>query len=300
MDIRELRQDEWAAVAELIFTSTNGWYRRNLNRTCFPGDDPSVARLFPEVYEALDPGCCLVAEIEGEMAGSCFYHPRETHVALGIMNAAEKFAGRGVARALLDEVVRRAAGQPVRLVSSALNLDSYSLYTRSGFVPFALFQDMYFPPGSSLPAPGGGGGVRSAGPEDVDAMVALEEELTGIRRGKDYRHFIGNEAGIWSVSMRNGDAGLEGFLCSVNHPGSRMLGPGVMRNTEAALALIGSELRRFGEETPVFLVPAAAKDLVNRLYAHGARNCELHVAQCHGEFREPGGILMPTFMPETG
>ncbi|NNM31351.1 MAG: GNAT family N-acetyltransferase, partial [Akkermansiaceae bacterium] len=256
------------------------------------------------VYEDLDPGCCLVAVHKGNgmIIGSCFYHPRETHVSLGIMNVHPNYFGDGIASLLLENVIgyAEAQGLPLRLVSSALNLDSYSLYTRSGFVPFALFQDMYFPPGSSLPAPGGGGGVRPAGPEDVDAMVALEEELTGIRRGKDYRHFIGNEAGIWSVSMRNGDAGLEGFLCSVNHPGSRMLGPGVMRNTEAALALIGSELRRFGEETPVFLVPAAAKDLVNRLYAHGARNCELHVAQCHGEFREPGGILMPTFMPETG
>jgi GNAT superfamily N-acetyltransferase len=298
MHIRDLRESEWETVASLIFSSTNAWYQRNLNRSCWPGDDPLVCRVFPEVYEALDPGCCLVAEVDGTVAGSCFYHPRETHVSLGIMNASAEHAGQGVARGLLEEVLRRAGEKPVRLVSSAMNLDSYSLYTRAGFSPFHLFQDMFFPPGRPLPPPGDG--VRPAREGDIDAMVALEEEISGIRRGKDYRHFITNEAGIWSVSVVEGSDGLDGFLCSVNHPGSRMLGPGVMRSATAAVGLLGAELARFGKEVPVFLVPARERKLVAALYGMGARNCELHVAQCRGVAQEPAGIVMPTFMPETG
>ena len=103
MRIRELHSDEWMAVAELIHVSTNAWYEANLNRSIFQRDDASGCLVFPEVYEALDPGCCLVAEEEdGRLMGSCFYHPRETHVSLGIMNAHPDFAGRGVARALLS------------------------------------------------------------------------------------------------------------------------------------------------------------------------------------------------------
>ena len=98
------------AVAELIHVSTNAWYQDNLNRSIFQRDDASGCLVFPEVYEALDPGCCLVAEEEGgRLMGSCFYHPRETHVSLGIMNAHPDFAGRGVAGALLAEIIRRAA-----------------------------------------------------------------------------------------------------------------------------------------------------------------------------------------------
>lgn len=123
----------------LIHSSTNQWYQENLNRGCFPDPDPLSCRIFPEIYEALDPGCCLIAEIEGEIAGSCFYHPRETHVSLGIMNAAPKFSGQRVARTLLDEVISRAEGKPVRLVSSALNLDPYFLYTRKGFTLHSLY-----------------------------------------------------------------------------------------------------------------------------------------------------------------
>ena len=298
MTIRELREDEWNAVARLVFDSTNAWYARHLHREVFSGD-PMVCRLFPEVYERLDPGCCLVAEVGGRIVGSCFYHPRETHVAVGIVNVDAGSAGRGVARRLMEEVLGRAGDLPVRLVSSAMNLDSYSLYTRLGFVPVALFQDMVF--GEEVEwdhlrrVP-----VRAARMEDVPAMVALEEELSGIRRGKDFRFFIENAQGIWHGSVVEGAEGLDGFLFSVDHPGSRILGPGVMRSTDAALSLVAAEAGRFAGGGPLMLIPAAEKDLVRELYAAGARNCELHVAQVRGEARPPGGIVMPTFMPETG
>ena len=108
---------------------------------------PTDALLFCEVYEDLDPGCCLIAECEetGRIAGSCFYHPRNTHVSLGIMNVSPDFFGQGIARSLLTKIIQIADEQslPVRLVSSAQNLDSFSLYTRQGFSPVQAFQDMY-------------------------------------------------------------------------------------------------------------------------------------------------------------
>ncbi len=303
MRIRGLREEEWDAVAELIHASTNGWYEKNLNRSIFQRDDFSGCRVFPEVYEALDPGCCLVGEEEGSgrLMGSCFFHPRETHMSLGIMNAHPDFAGRGVGRELLDEIVRRAEGKPVRLVSSAMNLDSFSLYTRAGFVPQEIYQDMYLPVEKGRPeAPAGAGAVRAATPEDADALVALEEGVSGIRRTKDYRFFLENRQGVWRVFVIEGDDGLEGFLVSIDHPGSCMLGPGVMRSEEAALALIHAQLTAMPERQPVFLVPGRAEKLVAALYAWGARNCEIHVAQVRGETKPFGGITMPTFMPETG
>ena len=298
MIIRKLRNGEWDLLAELIFDSTNDWYRRNLNRACFPGDDSSGCRIFPEVYEALDPGCCLVAEIDGEIAGSCFYHRRETHMSLGIMNASSKFSGQGVAKRLLAEVVDRAEGLPVRLVSSAMNLDSYSLYTRMGFVPTALYQDMIFPEGKTMPL--SDLDVRAAKLDDVDELVELEEEISGIRRRKDFVHFMENEAGIWRGYVHKAGGEIQGFLFSVDHPGSRMLGPGAMRDDEIAAALIARALEDFDGASPLMLIPAQG-GLVQRLYDYGARNCELHVAQQLGGSAEaPNGIVMPTFMPETG
>lgn len=298
MTIRELRQDEWDAVARLIFDSTNAWYARNLNREVFTGD-AMACRLFPEVYERLDPGCCLVADDGGVLMGSCFYHPRETHVSVGIVNVDARTAGRGVARRLMETVIEKAGGRPVRLVSSAMNLDSYSLYTRLGFAPVALFQDMVFGEGADMEelrrVP-----VREARMEDVEAMVAMEEELVGIRRGKDFRFVLENAQGIWHGSVVEGSDGLDGFLFSIDDPGSRILGPGVMRSSDAALSLIAAEAGRFEGGSPLMLVPATEKELVRELYAAGARNCELHVAQVRGDAQEFQGIVMPTFMPETG
>ena len=105
MKLRRLLPDEWDAVAELIHHSTNHWYEKNLNHGIFTGP-PSVARVFPEVYEAMDPGNCIVAvdDGSGRLAGSCFVHPRETHFSLGIMNVHPDFGGHGVARMILDEI----------------------------------------------------------------------------------------------------------------------------------------------------------------------------------------------------
>ena len=299
-----MNRSDWPQVAELICTSTNAWYQRNGKPAIFSAG-PESCLLFCEVYEDLDPGCCVVAEDEtsGRLMGSCFYHPRPTHVSLGIMNVHPDFFGRGVASALLRHITDLADRQslPVRLVSSAMNLNSFSLYTKAGFVPRAAFQDML------IPAPREGLNlssarsreVRQATPGDVPAIVELEAEVSGIRREKDYRYFLENRRGYWHVSVIEGKRGLDGFLCSIARPASTMLGPGAMRDDESAAALIVAELNHRRGLSPVFLVPVDRPALVQQIYAWGGRNCEIHFAQVRGGFAPFTGIVMPTFMPET-
>jgi ribosomal protein S18 acetylase RimI-like enzyme len=221
-------------------------------------------------------------------------------VALGIMNVHPNYFGQGIARRLLGFVIDFAeqAGKPVRLVSSAMNLDSFSLYTRAGFVPRTAYQDMYVP-SPALTAPHNS--IRPATLADVAALTTLELELNGISREQDYRYFVENQDGIWHVSVwENKQGDLDGFLVSVAHPGSNMLGPGISRTQAQAAALIEAELAHHPGRTPVFLVPVQCTELVQRMYAIGARNCELHFAQVRGAWQEPTGVVMPTFMPETG
>jgi GNAT superfamily N-acetyltransferase len=299
-------REDRAAVAELIYVSTNAWYQASGRAPIFAGG-PAVTELFADVYEALDPGCCVLAESArtGRLMGSCFYHPRETHVSLGIMNVHPAYFGRGVARRLLRHITdfADARGQPVRLVSSALNLDSFSLYTRAGFVPRCAYQDILLavPPGGLGETVPGLERVRPATAEDVDAIVALEREISGIARAGDYRHFLANEAGIWRLSVLPGpDGALEGVLASVAHPGSTMLGPGVARTAAGAAALLLYELDGHRGRSPVFLVPVECRELVRLVYAWGGRNCEVHFAQVRGAFQPFRGVTLPTFMPETG
>lgn len=305
--IRALRPDEWDEAATLIHQSTNAWYRTHLNREIF-GEDPLACRIFPEVYESLDPGCCLVAEDgAGKLIGSCFYHPRETHWSLGIMNSLP--GSHGAAKAILNKITRLAdaAGMPLRLVSSAFHLNSFSLYSKAGFVPLRVYQDMILAvPDTGMPlatAPHRVSFVRTATLEDLPAIVRLEREISGICREKDHRFFIENQQGIWTTLVIDspGGEGLDGFLTSIVHPGSRMLGPGISRDTEAALSLIWAQLDRGHRGfTPVWLAPADETELVQTCYQWGARNCELHLAQTRGGSRDHSGLIFPTFMPETG
>ncbi|MBL7037158.1 MAG: GNAT family N-acetyltransferase [Pirellulaceae bacterium] len=306
IQLRTMGPDDWDEVAELICDSTNAWYQAHGRPPSFTGPKDN-ARLFCSVYEQLDPGCCVVAEDcdAGRLAGSCFYHPRPTHVSLGIMNAHPDYFGQGVARRLLKYITDFAdqQGKPVRLVSSTLNLDSFSLYNRAGFVPRLVYQDMTMKvPDEGLDAePPCGGNVRDATPDDVVVMADLEMAINHIRREDDYRHFVENPDGIWHVSVLEDDkGGLDGFLVSLAHPAMRMLGPGIARSGQQAAALIHAELNRHRGCQPVWLVPSQCDELVRTMYDWGAVNCEMHFAQARGAWEAPSGIVMPTFMPETG
>jgi len=305
IELRQATRADWDEVAALIYLSTNHWYVANGKSAIFTGD-PSSTLLFCQVYEDLDPGCCLLAvdEATGTIAGSCFYRRRETHVSLGIMNAHPDHTGKGVARQLLA-FIRNFADEnrlPLRLVSSAMNLDSFSLYNRAGLAPYAVYQDMILDvPTTGIPDEiPAGKTVRDATLSDVDFMVALESDVLGIRRAGDFEYFISNKTGDWHMSViENAQGGLDGFLASIQHPGSSLLGPGCMRCDEDAVALIRRELHVCRGHTMVWLVPSSRPAIAQAMYALKARNCELHFAQTTGAPPQINGVVMPSFMPET-
>ena len=110
--VRKMAPTDRLEVAELIYFSTNLWYQVHGRQPVFTGG-PGVAEVYFDVYEALDPGCGVVAvhDQTRRIIGSCFYHPRETHVSLGIMNSHPAYAGTGVARALLRWIIDFADGR---------------------------------------------------------------------------------------------------------------------------------------------------------------------------------------------
>lgn len=293
-------------LARLIHHSTNEWYERNRGHRIFEGE-PDDCRIFPDLYAALDPGraVALRCAATGVIAASCFYHPRESHASLGIMNVDPAHAGRGLAGRLLREIIARAesAALPLRLVSSAMNLDSYSLYNRHGFVPTALYQDMLVPvPENGLPpAAGSLPAVRPAVAGDLPAILELEEQTAGLRRPGDIRYFLAHSGKIWRVFVVDcPNGGLDGYLTSSDHPASRVLGPGAARDDATALALVRAQLGHFRGRCPLVLVPADRPVLTRAFHDLGARIGEIHLAQARGPVPAPRGVVFPTFLPESG
>ncbi|MEM9161236.1 MAG: N-acetyltransferase, partial [Verrucomicrobiota bacterium] len=129
---------------------------------------------------------------------------------------------------------------------------------------------------------------------------ALEEELLGIRRGSDFEYFIRNENGLWNMSVVEEElGGITGFLASIAHPASSLLGPGCMRDDADAIALIKRELDARRGHTMVWLAPSDRPSIIREMYALKAKNCELHFAQSRGPAPAVKGVFIPTFMPET-
>ena len=132
-------------------------------------------------------------------------------------------------------------------------------------------------------------------------MVELELELSGINRERDFTYFIENTAGIWNTLVIEEASGqLSGFLSAVRHPASNMIGPGVANNEDQMIALIWAMLEFHQGNDAVVLVPSISQKIVQAMYRWGGRNCELHVSQCRGRWNPAAGIVIPTFMPETG
>lgn len=307
--IRPLLVSEHAAAARLIHQALVHWYESRLGQGARFGASHEGFRIFPEVYEALDAGQAVAAcdAASGELLGVSFVHPRPTHIAVGIVAVAPQAQSRGVARAMLAPVIRdaQASGRPVRLVSSLLNLDSFSLYSRLGFVPHTIYQDLFLAvPAAGLAHPPPAGVERVAPVRDPAAarrLADFEQEMQGIRREQDYACFLANRVGDWRVwASESAGGGLDGFLVASHHPACTMLGPGVARDEAAAAALLWRALDAMRGLSTVFLVPSQASGLVRQSYAWGARNVELHVAQSVGPVPPMRGIAFPTFLPETG
>lgn len=306
IDFTPLSAADHEPIARLLHHALVHWYESRLGQGAKFGDSHEPFLLFPAVYEALDPGQCVTARTDnGEIVGVCFSHERETHIAIGIVATAPAASGRGIARKMMTTVLAKAhrLGKPARLVSSLLNLDSFSLYTRLGFIPGAMFQDLLITvPETGLAAapPSGVAHVRQATLADVPHIADFEQAQQGIRREPDYAFFLRNEVGAWRVLVSESEDGaVNGFLAMSTHPSFTMIGPGLAATEETAIALLWQALDGLRGKTLVFLAPCTATALVRTAYSWGARNVELHVAQSTAPVATARGIVFPTFMPET-
>jgi GNAT superfamily N-acetyltransferase len=306
--LRPLTDADVPEYTRMLYASFNAWYwKHGLGRDFF-GCAPEDLAVIYDVYNDLTPGCCVAAfdANTGQIAGACFYSPRDTHVGLGIMCVHPNCGGRGIGRALVDHILqytREHGYRACRLVGSAINMDSFSLYNRLGFVPRAAFQDLVL----TVPETGLAGSipgedrVRPAALGDVPAMGALELEISGIKREIDYRYAIENPRKLFQACVyANHRGGIEGFLLSIKHTATSMIGPCVARTEEAALALIKHASPRYRGAAVLLVVPMDKRKIVEQLYAWRAVNVETHLAQIWGEFQPFRGVCLPSFLPESG
>jgi len=307
--LRPLEDKDLPEHSDLLYTAFNSWYWKHGWGRDYFGCTSQETSIFYDIYNDLTPGKSIAAfdKQTGRMMGSCFYHPREHHVSLGIMSVHPNYGGRGIGRKLVDHIINFTKEHDYkccRLVSSAINMDSFSLYNRAGFVPYVTYHDMVI----NVPENGafqyvakGMDRVREALPCDVSKMGDLEMEISAIRREIDYQYAVENPRGaLHAIVYENDQNEIEGFLISVKHPALNMLGPCVAKNEEVGIALIRKELERFRGTWALFSIPMDKRKMVEKMYEWQAVNVETHLKEVWGEFDGFKGVNMPSFLPETG
>jgi len=305
--LRKLEPTDVFAYCDMLKRSFNTWYwNHGWGQDYFQCATEELAVFF-DIYNAISPGHSVAAidPESGRLMGACFYHPREHHVSLGIMSVDPDYFGRGVGKSLVRHITDFADTEgyrSLRLVGSAINMDSFSLYNRAGFAPRQSYHDMVI----TVPSTGPHGSlpkekVRYATPADIPAIAALEMEISGISREGDYRYCIGDPGGRLHASVvENADGAIEGFAVSILHPALNMIGPAFARTEAQMLALIHNELPRFAGSGVLLVIPMDKRELVLTLYDWGARNVETHLFQVRGHFHGFHGVNLPSFLPETG
>ena len=303
-----LRDRDLPDYTQMLYQSFNTWYWNHGWGKDYFGCTAQDTRIFYDIYCDISPGHSIAAfdARTRKLIGACFYHPREHHVSLGIMCVHPDAWGRGVGRSLVEHIlsiVRNNRYFSCRLVGSAMNMDSFSLYNRCGFAPKAAYHDMVVAVSDKTLAVRvpGQEHVRQAEAPDVALMGDLEMEVSGIQREIDYRYAIENPRQVLHAAVYENDRGtIDGFMISIKHPAVNMLGPCVARTEAAAIALISREMERFKGMPVLMVIPMDKRKLVMQAYAWGAVNVETHLGQVWGQFQPFQGVNMPSFLPETG
>ena len=222
----------------------------------------------------------LVAETDGQIAGSSFLDERAMITGVGHVTVDPAVQDRRIGRALMETMLQRCAqrGVPgVRLLQAAYNYRSMSLYAKLGFdvrEPFAAMQ------GDPLALHTPGYRVRAATSDDLPACDALCVRVHGHGRGGGLRDALAQ--GTARVVERDGL--ITGYTSGIG-----FYGHAVAETNDDLKALIGAAE---GFAGPGFLVPMRNTELVRWCLAHGLRVFVVLNLMTIGLYSEPRGAYL--------
>lgn len=252
----------------------------------FPCDFPEPAMaiglmtmLFanPAVY-------CVVAEVDGRLAGSNCLDARCVIAGIGPITVDPTLQNHGVGRKLMQAAIdhahqKGAAG--IRLVQAGFHIRSLSLYASLGFEvrePLACMQ------GPALQRGMDGCTVRRATVEDVAACAALSLHVHGFERSGELHSAIQN--GTAKVAERGGR--ITGYTSDLSFFGH------TTAETNLDLQALIAAAESFGG--PGFLLPTRNGEMFRWCLANGLRVTQPMTLMAMGLYNEPAGAWLPSIL----
>ena len=248
----------------------------------FPSPEPAVGLL--SMLLSRNDVYSVVAEIDGQVAGSNFMWEQKLVAGIGPITVDPKVQNSMVGRRLMHAVLSRAEERgfaSVRLVQAAYHDRSLSLYTKLGFdtrEPLSLMN------GPALNLKIGGHVVRAANDNDREACNALCLKVHGHDRDVEVVDAI-NEG---RASVVEQDGRITGYTTGIS-----FLGHTVAESNEDLKALIGA-VTEF--EQPGFLLPTRNSDLFRWCLEKGLRVVQPMTLMSKGLYNEPRGAFLPSIL----
>jgi GNAT superfamily N-acetyltransferase len=252
----------------------------------FPPDFPSAEIAIGLLSKLIaHPGFYgVVAEVDGQIAGSNFLDERGIIAGLGPITIDPALQNRGVGRALMDDSMARVSQRHfpgVRLIQAGYHNRSLSLYTKLGFVtrePLATVQ------GAPLGVQISGYTVRPATETDLAACNEVCFKVHGHDRSGDVLDAI--EDGTATVVEHDGR--VTGYATVVG-----FFGHAVGETNEELKGLIGAATTFAG---PGFLLPTGNWELFNWCLDKGLRVIQPMNLMSVGFYNEPAGAFLPSVL----
>jgi predicted N-acetyltransferase YhbS len=224
----------------------------------------------------------LVAERDGDIVGSALQDERGAIVGVGPVSVDPRIQDGRVGRALMEALLKRCRERDVagvRLVQTAYNYRSLSLYAKLGFAvrePLSVFQ------GSPNAAGVSGTTVRPATSDDVDACDALCRRVHGHDRHPEVQGAV--DRGMASVVERGG--ALSGYTTGLGY-----IGHAVGRTDDDVIALLQSAETFTGLGG---VVPSRNTALMSWCLHAGLRLVQQSTLMSIGLYNEPQGAWLPS------
>jgi GNAT superfamily N-acetyltransferase len=226
----------------------------------------------------------VVAERDGTVVGSNFLDERSPIAGVGPLTVDPAAQASGIGRLLMQDVLDRASARGVagvRLLQSAYNTGSISLYARVGFQVRDVVACMQGPPiGAAIP----GYDVRPASEADAAACDAVCFHVHGHDRGGELRDAITQGSAV----VVEHDGRITGYATD-----TAFFGHAVGETTDDLKAVIGAA-RAFGG--PGILVPVRNAALFAWCLENRLRVVFLMTLMSVGLYNEPAGAYLPSIL----
>lgn len=227
---------------------------------------------------------CVVAELDGRIAGSNCLDERSAITGVGPITIDPKAQNRGIGRELMLAVMDRSreSNRPgIRLVQAAFHNRSLSLYTKLGFDPVEPLSVMQ---GAPLKKRIEGFVVRPATVADLEECSRLCQNVHGHHRGGELTDAI--QQGGAMVVERAGR--ITGYTS-----GTAFFGHSVAETNPDLQALIAAA-DAFGG--PGILVPTRNATLFRWCLENGLRVVEPMTLMAMGLYNQPAGAFLPSIL----